>query len=183
MGVYNVSHTDGSLNLIASKGSQTIQYQTMPVASAGRLNQIAQYVGTTTLNYTNGYFYKCEEITTGNYGWVYIPVQDEGSGSSVINGYYNTSDGKFYEEDTYTTEIIGETEKIYISVDTNIQYRWDGTDFVTIGGSIPVASSSVLGGIKVGTDLDIDANGVLTTNLGLVVDNGKLCVRHSVDEP
>ena len=42
----------------------------------------------------------------------------------VIEGYYNTTDGKFYEENTYTTEIPGEEGKIYISLDTNVTYRW-----------------------------------------------------------
>lgn len=114
---------------------------------------------------------------------IFIRVDEVAVDSDIVEGYYNTTDGKFYEESTYTTEITGETGKIYISLDTNVQYRYDGSNYVTIGGSIPVASSSVLGGVKVGTDLDIDANGVLSTNLGLVVDNGKLCVRYSVDEP
>jgi len=59
-----------------------------------------------------------------------------GSGSSgidnVVEGYYKESDGKFYKESTYTTEIIGETGKIYISVDINKSYRWDGTNFVRL---------------------------------------------------
>lgn len=116
-------------------------------------------------------------------GSIFIRVDEVTVDSDIVEGYYNTTDGKFYEESTYTTEITGETGKIYISLDTNIQYRYDGSSYVTIGGSIPVASSSVLGGVKVGSDMQIDANGVLTTNLGLVVSNGKLCVLHDVTTP
>ena len=74
-------------------------------------------------------------------GLIFIRVDETDSENDVINGYYNTTDHKFYEESTYTTEIIGETGKIYISDDTNIQYRWDGTQFVTISSSIEVDSA------------------------------------------
>ena len=53
----------------------------------------------------------------------------------VIEGYYNTTDGKFYEESAYTTEITGETGKIYVSLDTNYSYRWSGSAFIQIGGT------------------------------------------------
>ena len=45
----------------------------------------------------------------------------------VVDGYYNTTDGKFYEDSTYTTEIVGESGKIYISVDTNGRKQFAGT--------------------------------------------------------
>ena len=51
--------------------------------------------------------------------------------------------------------------------------------------STKVASASQLGAIKVGDGLSIDANGVLSSqgeDLGLLVKNGKLCVRHEVTE-
>ena len=53
----------------------------------------------------------------------------------VVDGYYNTTDGKFYEESTHQTEIVGEADKIYISVDTNLTYRWTGSAFATIGNN------------------------------------------------
>ena len=69
----------------------------------------------------------------------FIRVDNSSSGEDdVIDGYYNTTNHKFYEEPTYITEIVGQTGKIYISDDTNIQYRWDGTQFVTISSSIDV---------------------------------------------
>ena len=56
---------------------------------------------------------------------------------SVVKGYFNETDGKFYEEDTYTTEITGHNGLFYITLDTNYIYRYDETDteFVQIGGS------------------------------------------------
>ncbi len=50
----------------------------------------------------------------------------------VIEGYFNTGDSKFYVEDTYVTEILGETGKIYVSLDTNKSYRWSGSAFIYI---------------------------------------------------
>ena len=49
-----------------------------------------------------------------------------------IDGYLNTSDGKFYEEDTFVTEIIGETGKVYLDLLTDVSYIWDdvNTEFV-----------------------------------------------------
>lgn len=51
----------------------------------------------------------------------------------VIEGYYYNS--KFYEEDTHTTEITGETGKIYVDLATGKTYRWSGTAFIEIAQS------------------------------------------------
>lgn len=60
----------------------------------------------------------------------------------VVEGYYNASDGKFYKESTYTTEITGETGKIYVSLDTNKTYRWSGSAFVEISESLALGETS-----------------------------------------
>lgn len=51
----------------------------------------------------------------------------------VIEGYI-TEDGKFYKESEHTTEIIGETGKLYIDLSDNAyrMYRYSGTAFVLI---------------------------------------------------
>lgn len=60
----------------------TIQCSTMPIATENNVGRIVQYIGSTTSNYTNGYFYKCigtgsnpivynwEKIDVGNYDYV-----------------------------------------------------------------------------------------------------------------
>ena len=48
----------------------------------------------------------------------------------VIEGYFYNS--KFYEEDTHTTEITGESGKIYVDLVTNKSYRWSGTTYIEI---------------------------------------------------
>lgn len=48
---------------------------------------------------------------------------------NIVEGYYNDADSLFYEESTYTTAITGASNTIYISLDTNKTYRYDGTIF------------------------------------------------------
>lgn len=175
----------------------------IPIASASDIGKIIQYIGSNTSSLTSGYYYQCVEVSTGVYDWVQKNVQPSNGGTGgdgvvdgyynstdqlfyediahtnpisgdsntlyvsvdtnlvyrfngiifirvdevvgeddVINGYYYTTDGKFYEDSTYTTEITGETGKIYISIDTNIQYRWDNISipnkFVPISATIDV---------------------------------------------
>lgn len=175
----------------------------IPIASASDVGKIIQYIGSNTSSLTSGYYYQCVEVSTGVYDWVQKNVQPSNGGAGgdgvvdgyynstdqlfyediaytnpisgdsntlyvsvdtnlvyrfngtifirvdevvgeddVINGYYNTTDGKFYEDSAYTTEITGETGKIYISIDTNIQYRWDNIStpnkFVPISATIDV---------------------------------------------
>lgn len=53
------------------------QYSTMPTAASTNVGQIVQFIGTTTSDYTNGYFYKCvADSQLGTYVWEAIPTQD-----------------------------------------------------------------------------------------------------------
>lgn len=154
------------------------QLSSMPTASADYENKIIQYIGTTTQDYINGYYYKC--VSNGEnpatYSWQRINTQPQPTPSDigaisttakgasngvaeldstghvpssqlpsyvddVIEGYYKEADGKFYEESTYTTEIIGETGKIYLSLDTNKTYRWSGSAFVTIASDLALGET------------------------------------------
>ena len=60
----------------------------------------------------------------------------------IIEGYLNSTDGKFYEDSSYTTEITGETGKIYVTLDTNKSYRWSGSAFVEISESLALGETS-----------------------------------------
>ena len=63
-----------------------------------------------------------------------------GSVDEIIEGYYY--DGKFYEEDTHTTEIVGETSKIYVDLVSNKTYRYSGSAFVEISASLALGETS-----------------------------------------
>ena len=60
----------------------------------------------------------------------------------VIEGYYNTTDHKFYKESTYTTEITGTTGKIYVDLSTDKTYRWSGSAFVVISETLAIGTTS-----------------------------------------
>ena len=89
----------------------------------------------------------------------------------VIEGYYH--DNKFYatytpgeeeQEGTYSDEITPEQGKIYVDIPTNQSYRWSGSTYIVISSPyvLPIASANTLGGVKVGDNLSIDQNGVLS---------------------
>lgn len=104
-----------------------LQYSTLPTPSSDNVGTIVEYIGTTTADYTNGYFYQCKFDGT-NYRWVQKDVQPSGGGTgsdNVIEGYFNATDNLFYEEIAYINPIAGAENVIYISLDTNLLYRYD----------------------------------------------------------
>lgn len=58
----------------------------------------------------------------------------------VIEGYYYNS--KFYKESSHTTEITGESGKIYVDLSTEKTYRWSGTAFAEISASLALGETS-----------------------------------------
>ena len=135
------------------------RYETLPTPSADNLGFIAEYIGTTTADYTNGYFYQCREISAGVYAWVQKNVQPSSGGTGgdgVVDGYFNSIDDLFYEENTYINPISGETDTLYVSLDTNLLYRYDSDNsiFIRVDEStdgqiiqvdtMPIASSTEL---------------------------------------
>ena len=58
----------------------------------------------------------------------------------IIEGYLNG--GKFYKESAHTTEITGETGKIYIDLATNKTYRWSGSAFVVVSETLALGETS-----------------------------------------
>ena len=60
--------------------------------------------------------------------------------TNVIEGFYNNS--KFYQDDSFTTEITGESGKIYVDLSTNKTYRWNGSIFTVISETIFLGETS-----------------------------------------
>ena len=179
MSVNKVNSSDGSLSVIASRG-QFIQYSVMPTPSVDIVNKIVQYIGTSTSNYTNGYFYKCTEVSTGVYNWVNIQVQTGGGGSAeIIKGYFNPADDLFYEESTYVIPIAGDVNSLYLSLDTNLLYRYNGTIFVEVSN------------YEIGDGLNLDDNTLsadtviftgTSTEWNAVIDKSKYDIVNLTDE-
>jgi len=77
---------------------ESIQVDTMPAASASEVGKIYQFVGTTDVNYTNGYFYKCvsDGQTPATYSWEQTDVMPAGSSlpdQTGQSGKFLTTDG------------------------------------------------------------------------------------------
>ena len=66
----------GDITLEQLKAQSIFQYSEMPEANEDYLGKIVQYIGGTDENYTNGYFYKCEEESE-SYFWTNIQIQDD----------------------------------------------------------------------------------------------------------
>jgi len=81
-------NTSGNLILQLSDGTAidcgkiNSQFTTMPTPSASNVGAILQYVGTTTSNFINGYFYECV-LNGSNYEWVQKAVQPNSGGGSI----------------------------------------------------------------------------------------------------
>ena len=70
--------TSGKFENSEDAGGQTIQYETLPTASADNLGDIVWYTGATAGGLVNGYTYKCvsDGENPATYSWVAIPTQD-----------------------------------------------------------------------------------------------------------
>ena len=72
-----------------------------------------------------------------------VPIsQIPGSVDEIKEGYLNSTDGKFYEESSYTTEIPAASDKIYVDLSTNLEYRWGGSAYVEISKSIALGRTA-----------------------------------------
>ncbi len=65
----------------------------------------------------------------------------------VIEGYYNASDSKFYENydasaKTYSDAYTGETGKIYVDLNDYKTYRWSGSKYVVVSETIALGETS-----------------------------------------
>jgi len=94
-------------------------------------------------------FFKAADGTLSVVGTAYVGAT---APNATPGGFAGNAPGEFWYDTTNTTLNL-----------------WDGAAWVGAGGSgyvLPIASDTVLGGVKVGANLAIDATGVLTTDLG-----------------
>lgn len=60
----------------------------------------------------------------------------------VVEGYYDATSNKFYEDAGHTIEIPSQKGKIYVSIDTNKTYRYSGSVFVVIASDLALGETS-----------------------------------------
>jgi hypothetical protein len=79
-------------NKLVAENEVTKAVSTIPTASSSLVGTIVQYVGTTTVDYTNGFFYKCtsDGQTPTTYSWItYTPNIVRNNDSIIMNDISN----------------------------------------------------------------------------------------------
>lgn len=107
---------DNELTTKAYVDNFEYQKRTLPVASSYYYNDIFQYVGTTNINYTKGYFYRCTRSGTSGegyqYEWTRIDVQPGFSGDyNDLTNKPTIPDELADLSDDSTHRLVTDTEK------------------------------------------------------------------------
>ncbi len=88
----------------------------------------------------------------------------------VIEGYFDTGSGKFYKEESKTTEITGETGKIYVNITDGKCYRWGGTIFVEISSNVEITIDDTLSETSTNAIQNKAVNAALATKIDTTDD-------------
>lgn len=109
----------------------------------------------------------------------------------VIEGYYYNT--KFYKEAGHTTEITGESGKIYVDLATNKTYRWSGSTFGVISETLALGttSSTAYAGNKgkeleetvtsMQTDIGANSSQIVGIKYGTIAAGKAKALDHDVD--
>jgi len=128
------------INIKVQDGEDVFRYNVIPPANSSISGAIIQYIGVTNTDYTNGYYYQCVEspIGSGTYIWVQKNVQPNnggGGGDGVVDGYYKSADQLFYYDSSFLNPIIGEENTLYVDLNTDSLYRYNGLIFIKVSSS------------------------------------------------
>ena len=128
------------VNIKVQDGEDVFRYNVIPTPNSSINGAIIQYIGVTNDDYTNGYYYQCVEspIGSGTYVWVQKNVQPSGGGTGgdgVVDGYYKPDNQLFYEDSAFLNPITGEDNTIYVDLNTNGLYRYNGSIFIKVSSS------------------------------------------------
>ena len=106
---------------------------TNPVTSGGVYTALAGKVDKTSVGVASGV---AELDSNGKVPSAQLPSYVD----DTVEGYlYNE---KWYSDAQHTTEVAGETGKIYVELETNKTYRWSGSTFVEISESLALGETS-----------------------------------------
>ena len=121
---------------------------------------------------------KVDKVTSAGVERVYTINTDGSQGTKatsefkdVIEGYFNGTN--FYTDSGFTNLITPESSKIYVALDTNLQYRWSGSAYVQIGSNVKniVTNTSVTGTFNLDANLTDTYVLTLTGNTTLALIN------------
>ena len=98
-------------------------------AKASDIPDVSEYVKESTINAMLG---KANGVATLDKDGLIPSDQLPSYVDDIVDGYFNNDDNLFYEDSTFSTEIVGEASKIYVDVSTHLSYRYSGSVFVLI---------------------------------------------------
>ena len=78
----------------------------------------------------------------------------------IVKGYYN--EGKFYEDSNFSKSLKSMTNKIYIDLETNTMYHYNGQKYQEIDTKIPSASAKLPGVMKLYDEVGYNIDGTMT---------------------
>lgn len=78
----------------------------------------------------------------------------------IQKGYY--SNGIFYKDAEFTQQLKATIIRIYIDLNTNEMYHFDGEAYVEIGSKVPTASAELPGILKLYTSTGQNEDGTMT---------------------
>jgi len=159
---------DGNITI---SGGQTIQYSTMPTASAENLGQIVQYTGTNTGTapiYLNSHFYKCvsDGASTPTYSWkhlyadhIFISGTSDLAGWQEFIGAFRDGNAKFMPV------YYGDRRTVF----NNGNFNNSQTSFWSEWITIPSSYQNTNGDIRY-LRIDVDLSNGLVTNVRKIQD-------------
>lgn len=103
------------------------------------------------------------KVGDGRKVWSKLPYTDEATAANVIKReYYH--DGKFYTDDTYTTEVEASENKLYIDSTTETIYIYDGSEYKAVSGNttVSLADENTAGIMKLYSTTGENEDGAMT---------------------
>ena len=121
--------------------------------------------GLSTNDYTNSDKAKLEDMPA---------ITSVGENLDLTNGVLSATDTTYSDFTGASSSTSGESGLVPapLAGDESKYLSGDGLWKTITPYSLPIASSTTLGGVKIGADLSIDQSGVLTTNLATVASTG-----------
>ena len=102
---------------------------------------------------------------------------DEQNNIIIIGYFYNN---QFYYDLEHANVMIGSTKKIYVDKQTSVLYLYNGTEYIEVTQSIPVANSSQAGILKLYSVPGENEDGTMTQKAITELLNEKVGI--SLDE-
>lgn len=82
------------------------------------------------------------------------------SKGAILNGYYQNDN--FYKDAEYTILLDKNLDTLYIEINTNTLYYFNGINYVLLGGQTPIATEDTPGIMKIYNTIGENTDGAIT---------------------